>query len=639
MENDLKKEIKRLQKFREQIKIWQLNDVIKTLSLSSTTLSNKLNDNKKLIEEAMEVYKDVERSSKLKTFSNQSIMMAANMDKGDDDDDDDDSEDYDDFDFDDSDDEEHDDDESLELSTESRESLNLLKSLLSDITQQSKKLDHEFGKLSQKKLRKNNLAIIESKKEKIKATKDQNKFHTKKLMKLIRLLKANNLIDINLIRILHEDIKNYLESNNEVNFENDTTLYDDIFNLITGDEHDYSMHEDSEILSTPKKTVTEVSNILPNGNGKASTSTSTHISSYSHPINISIPSSPIPRRTASPEMASPAIIKVLKPASTPSKPLGGLKWSMAAAAGIPEVKESPIVRSKTPEVPILESIPVETTEVPIRAEIPISKPTVQTNDLNYKYVEVLKNSQLSNTELNLFSDLNLVKLPPGIQDLIISFTSKRNNSHDFSLLYDSKEYNQFVTPINKPYLPSVIQSSYNHFNTNQFKPPLQLFKLQSYWNRIRANNQIEQFVGEIKSLTAQNNAENSPAINELTLVLFYGFYYGLTPVENLIAESCLFQLGWKPYRNKVEGTVPSQPIGTPSSTSQAIRNAETSTKAGNYFYWFRRIKLLSTSQEEPATFEFGDYQVFDLSFWEIFAQHGFKFEYNLCQIEPSNSLV
>ena len=48
-----------------------------------------------------------------------------------------------------------------------------------------------------------------------------------------------------------------------------------------------------------------------------------------------------------------------------------------------------------------------------------------TDNINLdKYKEVIKNSNLTKTELGLFSDMNLARVPPGIQDLVISFASK-----------------------------------------------------------------------------------------------------------------------------------------------------------------------------------------------------------------------
>ncbi|ODV79700.1 uncharacterized protein CANTADRAFT_49120 [Suhomyces tanzawaensis NRRL Y-17324] len=585
----------------------------------------------------MEVYKDVERTSKLKTFSNQSILMASleNTTRDDDDDDDDDDED---FNFDDNDSTEED-EEDTTLGPEAVEAIKFLKDIISQISEQTKKLNSEYEKLSQKKLRKNNLSIIESKKEKIQSSKDLNKFHTKKIMKIIKLLRSNKLIDTSLIWVIKEDLINYVSSNSnsENAVVNDSTLYDDIFNLITPDD-DYSEIHDSEVFSTPVKELPKQSQILLNGsnysNGHAKDILTSELTSQNDAFSHKTPS-PKPRHVSSPEISNPGIIKILKPATTPSKPIGGLKWSAAAVAGILDSETMKPVEVKTqsvtPQVPMKVESQKDLSVKPIIKSASTTSEGSQEGKIS-KYVQVLKNSSLSSIELNLFSDPNLHKLPPGMQDLIISFTSKRNNSHDFRLLYDSNEFNQFVSPIHKPYSPHQIQPLLNNnYNSAQFKPPLQLFKLQSYWNKIRAGDQFEQFLIELESLTAQNNVENGPIINEFALVLFYGYYYGLTPIENLIAESCLLKLGWRPYRNRIDDS-----LNKTISPGNSVKFSGSTTASSNYLYWFKCIKLIST--EEATAVEYGDYQVFDLSTWEIFVKFGFKFDNNLSQLAPSTVL-
>ena len=120
---------------------------------------------------------------------------------------------------------------------------------------------------------------------------------------------------------------------------------------------------------------------------------------------------------------------------------------------------------------------------------------------------------------------------------------------------------------------------------------------------------------EIKSLTLQNNADNLPIIAELTFVLFYGFYYGVTPAENLIAESYLFELGWKPYKNQSEDG--SNNLSTGLISLSDINGLKSkSNRSSNYYFWFKRVKLISRGEDmgQPSNIEFGDYQVFDLSF-------------------------
>ncbi|RCK54893.1 General negative regulator of transcription subunit 3 [Candida viswanathii] len=683
--NDLKKEIKKLQKFREQIKHWLQNDTVNTLGPVGTSYSGKLSENKSLIEEAMETYKSVEKQSKLKTFSNQSIMMTFMDSNHGDDDDDDDSDDDDLFSG-----SEEEEDEFSDLPEDAVNSIRFLKDSILQLTELTAKLDHEYEKLAAKKLRKNNLATIEAKKEKIQLTISNNKFHQKKIKKLLKQLKNGMVTEFNLIWMLKEDLEKYLSANGDYAFTKETDLYDDIFNQIAAVDEDYSeIHDDSQVLGADHRE-------QPASNGTAPTSTSsqatpspriakanghvkesstephakphqlpavnTDVSNHStvqqphHHHNQQqqqqhtqqqeqehqfVSTQGLPRQ--SPEMTSPAIVRTLKPASTPSKPVGNLKWSAAAAAAIPEVHEK--ARSVEPESNGLHQVKSNSVESQLFQEEAkqaqksqfVTPAPLQVGNINLdQYKEVIKNSSLSKTELGLFLDMNLVRVPPGIQDLVISFASKRYND-EFKVLVDSNEFNQFTLPLRKSYLPEIVQPNYySQFTNFNFKHPSQLTKFQSYWNQIRANFGFEKLVEEIKTLTAQNLPENVPAIAELTFVLFYGFYYGVTPAENLIAESYLHELGWKPYRTQLEGNH-NNLVNSPLSAPNGVQDK---CKSSYYFYWFKRVKLISRGEEmgQPANIEFGDYQVFDLSFWEIFVKYGYKFDYNLCQLEPSKSL-
>lgn len=71
-ESDLKKEIKKLQRLRDQIKSW----------LQSSEIKDKraLMDNRKLIELQMERFKAIEKEMKTKAFSKEGLMQMARMD-------------------------------------------------------------------------------------------------------------------------------------------------------------------------------------------------------------------------------------------------------------------------------------------------------------------------------------------------------------------------------------------------------------------------------------------------------------------------------------------------------------------------------------------------------------------------------
>ena len=688
----------------------------------------------------MEIYKSVEKQTKLKTFSNQSIMMTF-IDSANGEEEEEDSDEFESS-------EDEDESEYDDLSPEAVESIRFFKDAISQLKEQIEKSTHEFDKLASKKVRKNNSSTIEAKKEKIQATIANSKFHQKKLRKLIRLLKNGMVIEFNLIFALKGDIEEYLNTNGDYEFTKDTELYDDIFNQIAAGDEDYSeIHDDqstqptledssgtvfdknghaTKALSTtptanPAVTTTTTttnaqshggnpSSHLQHGNTKPLSShhqqqpnsSSTAAASASANTTTSLLSQQSVPPQSSPEMASPAIVRTLRPASTPSKPVGGLKWSAAAAVGIPEPAEKAVPESEKEKSSSVEpesssnnnnsynnnnnnnsnnninnnnnnnnnknsnnnnsnntssattAANASTTSTVVKEEsIPYEPLVLEDLDAD-KYKSIISNSPLSKTELNLFSDMKLVRVPPGIQDLAVSFASKRNND-EFKILVDSNDFNQYTTPIYKPYLPNIVQPKYySQFTNFSFKHPMQLSKFQSSWNRVRAFYGFESLVKEIQTLALQDSPESNSLVSEMTFVLFYGFYYGLTPAENLIAEHCLFELGWKPYKAQLDASsTKSNSISRSASPDGLLKD---SLQSNQYFYWFKRLKLISPGDQQlqqqqqkqqfpldtnrtfHTGFEIGDYQVFDLSFWELFVKYGYKFEYSSCQMEPSQKL-
>lgn len=71
-EADLKKEIKKLQRLRDQIKTWMASNDIKD--------KRTLQENRKLIETQMERFKVVERETKTKAYSKEGLGLAAKID-------------------------------------------------------------------------------------------------------------------------------------------------------------------------------------------------------------------------------------------------------------------------------------------------------------------------------------------------------------------------------------------------------------------------------------------------------------------------------------------------------------------------------------------------------------------------------
>lgn len=595
LESDLKKEIKKLQKFRDQIKTWQGND-----SLEATIAPQKLQEHRRLVEEAMECYKEVEKNSKMKSFSNQSIMLAA-KDSGD-----------------------------LIITPEVEDALEFLSGVEEELNEQNETLDEEYEKLSQKKVRKNNMLQIEERKQELESFKAKNEFHLENIEAVVRYLKSGK-VSVESVWTIQDDLNFYVESNQEPDFVDDDTLYDEIFkeakqnsenNTLVSNGHpdesfDISMNglEDTETTQSASEPATK-----RKGTSSASPAPLQEVTPPSE-----IPSKPTTNLTVKSKQtvgkseadnSTPGFVTTLKPAAAPPKPAGALKWSIAAggAAPKPEGSNGHIATEKSGAKQPGSLETEKRTPVPkkeYRPEEHASSELLSLLTKNEEYsphLEVLKNSSLAPCEMELFSDLNLLRAPPGIQEFAVGYTATNRASSKCKLLVGGQNNSSISSFMHKTYLPRDYQEG---LGLHQARLPMFLSKLQNYWNRIRASNLFNQLIKEVELLEHQKTTESAAMVNELTMVLFYGYYCGYMPLENIIAEFLLHKLGWAPY-----------------GMDDAAMNAES---LGQYQYWFLQV---GTSGVPEA----GDFRVFDLSQWEIYVKYGFKFDPRLSKSGPAKSL-
>ncbi|OBA20092.1 Not3-domain-containing protein [Metschnikowia bicuspidata var. bicuspidata NRRL YB-4993] len=617
LESDLKKEIKKLQKFRDQIKTWQGND-----SLEATIASLKLQEHRRLVEEAMECYKEVEKNSKMKSFSNQSIMLAS-LDNG-----------------------EH------ELSPEVEDAYEYLAGVTDELLEQNEQLESEYEKISQKKVRKNNLLIIEERKQELENLRQRNEFHIAKIESVMSYLKTNK-ISVQLIWEIQEDLNFYVESNQEPDFIDDETLYDHLIKEARENQenktnvmNEIPAHADPTLLHNEEYSA-------PNGSSDSVTksqapklkfASEASASSSESPLVSEIPSkqvmTPKAKLTGKSlvlEPSSPAFVTTLKPASAPSKPVAGLKWSIAAA-GTSQNGDTPPPSpflSQEKSVPLKYSDNIkEEPNVAISTEGSKIIPDTYTNDQNEidassellslltkneeysPYLDVLQNSNLGVVELEFFKDVEMLKSPSGIQEFASSFIAANKLSQSGMFLKKQIKYSPFSDALSKPYLPQEGLGS----GLSCFRPPLFSSKLHSYWSRTRMSNRFNQLLDEIQSLEDQNTPESSDLAKDLVMVLFYGYYYGYLPLENIIAESLLQRLGWKPYCFSAEAAA------SPISTVQNI-------------LWFKKISRSVQHSDEGLDIDSGDFMVFDVNSWEISVKFGFRFDPRLSRNNPATTLA
>jgi len=165
-EADLKKEIKKLQRLRDQIKTW--------IGSSDVKDKDALVDARKVIETKMEQFKICEKETKTKTYSKEGLAREEKLDPA----------------------------EEAKLET-----TGWLAEYIERFQQGVEEKDFEIEKLSAGKGKKTNKHQIEELKEHI----SNHKFHISKLEGIIRLVN-NDVLEADSVDALKEDIDYYLES-------------------------------------------------------------------------------------------------------------------------------------------------------------------------------------------------------------------------------------------------------------------------------------------------------------------------------------------------------------------------------------------------------------------------------------------
>ncbi|XP_018795211.1 PREDICTED: CCR4-NOT transcription complex subunit 3 isoform X4 [Bactrocera latifrons] len=187
-EADLKKEIKKLQRLRDQIKSWIASGEIKDKS--------QLLENRRLIETQMERFKIVERETKTKAYSKEGLGAAQKTDPA---------------------------------QRKKDEARNWLTSSISSLQLQIDQYESEIESLlaaKKKRLDRDK----QDRMDEFRAKLDRNKFHVMKLETVLRLL-DNDGVEAEQVNKIKDDVEYYIESSQEPNFEENEFLYDDIIGL------------------------------------------------------------------------------------------------------------------------------------------------------------------------------------------------------------------------------------------------------------------------------------------------------------------------------------------------------------------------------------------------------------------------
>ncbi|KAK6625745.1 hypothetical protein RUM43_006044 [Polyplax serrata] len=187
-EADLKKEIKKLQRLRDQIKSWIASGEIKDKS--------SLLEYRKLIETQMERFKIVERETKTKAYSKEGLGAAQKLDPA-----------------------QKERDDIREWLVSSIDSLNYQvdqfeSEIESLVAGKKKRLDKEK----------------QDRMDELRGKLEKHRYHIRKLETLLRML-HNMSVEVNKIKDIKDDVEYYIDSSEEPDFKENEFIYDDIIGL------------------------------------------------------------------------------------------------------------------------------------------------------------------------------------------------------------------------------------------------------------------------------------------------------------------------------------------------------------------------------------------------------------------------
>ncbi|XP_074602002.1 CCR4-associated factor Not3 [Brevipalpus obovatus] len=188
-EADLKKEIKKLQRLRDQIKTWIASSEIKDKRL--------LLDDRKLIETQMERFKVLERETKTKAYSKEGLGAAQKLDPA-----------------------QREKDEIINWMSDSIGSLKI------QIDQFESEIEVLMAALKKKKNDKEKL----ERHEELKSWLEKHRYHINQLETLMRML-DNSTVEVDQIKKIKDDVEYYIESSQDPDFEENEYLYEDISEL------------------------------------------------------------------------------------------------------------------------------------------------------------------------------------------------------------------------------------------------------------------------------------------------------------------------------------------------------------------------------------------------------------------------
>ena len=576
-EGDLKKEIKKLQRLRDQIKAW--------IGSSDVKDKSTLIDSRKLIETKMEQFKICEKDTKTKAYSKEGLARDSKLDPKD--------------------------QEREEKRDWINQCIERLAELVDTIQLEVEKISGGRGKNKNKK----EIDMLENRIKK-------NKWHSARLEQILRLLDAEDL-DPSLLDAIKDDVDYYIESavddDGVLGIEDEFDIYEDLqldsISRTGGGLSEAKEEVDADTSSTSEvvSSVTDDKGVDDAESGKKSTvPTSQLISSLGKQIR------------AQPSKQSPVT------SSPPPKPLSGN--STAPVASIPQHLKPSVVQPVQPQISSKKSI--EKGAVPVSVEDPSkvrddktikseNQPSIWGNSTTPRMpqqtsgVDMTTPAQFSQPSASSVYSSNNVAPPVGGQQQILQHQSM--GSQSMGLVPAPSNMGQSFVAHQASTFPAASSSMGGSvFSGNGYRQGLSpevmssLVALKHSMHYTPLGNEVER----TQSYTPKNPYKTHAAfpIHTASVIenpilfeklptdsLFLAFYYQQGSHQQYLAAKQLKKQSWR-YHKK-------------------------------YMTWFQRHDEPKTTTEE---FEEGTYVYFDYeSGWCPRLKSEFKFEY--CYLEDDIS--
>ncbi|GLB05416.1 proteinral negative regulator of transcription subunit 5 [Aspergillus tubingensis] len=573
LEENLKREIKKLQRYRDQIKSWASGNEVKD--------KGPLLEQRRAIETCMEQFKAVEKEMKTKAYSKEGLSAASRLDP---------------------------------KEKEKVETCDFLSNMVDELQQKIESFEAEEETLHmQMKKGKKDVAKTNRLSDLSRLT-DRHKWHVNKLELLLRSLQNGNL-EVPQVLDIKESIKYYVEDGHNIDYSGeDETLYDDL-NLDNEAEVQFGMTGDNDKVSS--QDTQSIQDEEPEIKPKVNKGESAGLRRPSAQMK-----SPLPVLATLQSSTSTTAASGMKPAPPPTRlPGETLKYASAAAAAAASDKNGvgiaplppppgaspafphavPANKASATASPSVASVqPTSSKPAPVltiaaeditgaRSKTPSVSPNVAAASTPSQTMEKAEvpaaakeqpapNGEATSKQEEPESEESIFHLPPGLQDLIQSFEVTRSRASASTANASPSVQRMLATSLANCPEPADAEKPRHYKPQNPYNTPL-------YYPQ--------------EPLTIFDDPRLYETGRIDTDTLFYLFYYRQGSYQQYLAAKALKNQSWRFHKQ--------------------------------YQTWFQRHEEPKTITEE---FEQGTYRFFDYeSTWMNRRKADFKFVYKYLEDE------